>query len=214
MLNRRQSIVRALLFSLCTLTGLAVSAPAARAAADTQAAAKFVQGLGDRAIAVLSRPGVTKQAERQEFSRLLEDNFDLQTIGRFVVGRYWNTASDAQRTEYMGLFHDMVVNVYSERFSTYAGQTFTVQGSRADGERDAIVSSQVAQPNGTVVNVEWRVRSKEQGLRIIDVVVENVSMSVTQRSEFSSVIESHGGDFGALISTLRERAANPTTAAK
>lgn len=212
MLTRRQTFVRALVFSVCALTGLSLSGTAARAATDPAAATKFVQSLGDRAIAVLSQPGVTKDVERREFSHLLEDNFDLQTIGRFAVGRYWNAANDAQHTEYMTLFHDMIVSVYTERFSTYAGQTFTVSGARPDNDRDTIVSSQVAQPSGTVVNVDWRVRSKDTGLRIIDVVVENVSMSVTQRSEFASVIESHGGDFGALISTLRDRAANPATA--
>ena len=175
--------------------------------AEAPGAAKFVQGLGDRAVAVLADPQRTNAKIRAEFDRLLHDGFDLDTIGRFVLGRYWNTASEPQRVEYQKLFADMVVNVYTQRFSQYAGETFKVTGQRAEGERDTMVTSQIVRPDGPPVNVHWRVRPREAGLKIIDVLVEGVSMSITQRDDFASVIESNGGRIQALLDVLRRRAA-------
>ncbi|MFC7333521.1 MlaC/ttg2D family ABC transporter substrate-binding protein [Rhodocista pekingensis] len=190
------------------LTGTLTTAALRPAVAQAQAqgAGDFVESLGDRAIAVLADPKVTDAQAVEEFRRLLNENFDVTTIGRFVLGRYWNTASEAQRQEYMKLFERMIVEVYAQRFNQYAGETFEVTGSRADGTKDAIVSSQVLRPNGPPVKVDWRVRARDGGYRIVDVVVEGVSMSVTQRSEFASVIESNGGNIDALLDALRKRA--------
>ncbi|MEE3625488.1 ABC transporter substrate-binding protein [Nitrospirillum sp. BR 11752] len=204
MLTRRTLLLGTATMGLALSLGLPFATPAL-AAADAGAAVKFVQGLGDRAIGVLSKPGASKAEIQSTFTQLLEQNFDLQTIGRFVLGRYWNIANDAQRQEYMKLFQTMIVSVYAERFSQYAGETFKVGNAQPDGEKDAIVNSQVIRSNGPAVNVDWRLRSKDGSFRIIDVVVENVSMSLTQRSEFASVIESHGGDFNALLEALRDR---------
>src|SRR5262245_55022854 len=76
-------------------------------AAAAPEAGKFVQGLGDRAVAVLADPQRTNAKIRAEFDRLLHEGFDLETIGRFVLGRYWNTTTPPQRDEYQKLFADM-----------------------------------------------------------------------------------------------------------
>jgi phospholipid transport system substrate-binding protein len=191
--------------------GLAAMAPLASVstalAVEAPGADKFVEGLGNRAVSVLADPQRTNAKIRAEFASLLKDGFDLDTIGRFVLGRYWNTASEPQKAEYQKLFADMVVNVYTQRFSQYAGETFKVTGQRAEGERDTMVTSQIVRPDGPPVNVQWRVRPRQAGLKIIDVLVEGVSMSITQRDDFASVIESNGGRIQALLDVLRKRAA-------
>lgn len=191
---------------------LAIAAPAvttlpaaAQQAPEPKAAADYIQGLGDRAIAVIADKTKSQAQREQVFSDLLNQNFDLYTIGRFVVGRYWNAASPAQQQEYLKLFSQMIVAVYTERFSQYAGETFKVQGGQPAGDRDTVVASQVLRTAGPPVNVAWRLRAKDNGLKIVDVVVENVSMSQTQRSEFASVIDSNGGRFEALLEALRQR---------
>lgn len=184
---------------------LAPTSAQAQNAKAPQAAAGFVQSLGDKAIATLADPKVDDQQAKTVFRELLNENFDINTISRFVLGRYWNIADDAQKKEYQALFEQMIVEVYAERFSQYAGESFKVSGAQPAGTNDAVVMSQVLRPNGPPVNVSWRVRSRDGNFKIIDVIVENVSMSVTQRSEFASVIESNGGRFDALLSALRRR---------
>ena len=74
-----------------------------------------------------------------------------------------------------------------------------------DGSHDVFVATEVTPGNGPPVNVEWRVRERDGTLGIIDVVVEGVSMSVTQRQEFGSAIQAKGGNMDAFLQTLREK---------
>src|SRR5262249_26267570 len=126
-------------------------------------------------------------------------------IARFVLGRYWNLATPEQQRDYQRLFADMIVKVYSGRFSMYSGETLKVTGSRQESGSDSIVSSQILRPSGPPVSVDWRVRDRNGDYKIIDVAVEGVSMGVTQRDEFSSVIQRGGGTVDALIKELRRR---------
>lgn len=169
----------------------------------------FVQGLGERALSVLADKTVTKEQANATFKQMLNENFDLQSIGRFVLGRYWNMATPVEQAEYNQLFHRMVEKIYTDRFGLYSGETFTVTGVRADAQgTDTVVLSQVVRPQGPPVNVEWRVRGGGTGkMQIVDVIVEGVSMSVTQRAEFASVIQRGGGTVEALLQALRERTA-------
>jgi len=183
---------------------VALSGAPALAQVDTKAASDFVQGLGDKAIATLADKSVGEAEREKVFRDLLNENFDIQTIGRFVLGPYWRQATPEQQAEYMDLFRDMIVTVYSERFGQYSGETFKVTGTQPAGSRDAVVMSQVIR-QGPPVNVAWRVRPKDNGFQIVDVIVENVSMSQTQRSEFASVIEGNGGKIDALLAALRQR---------
>ncbi|MFV3128045.1 MlaC/ttg2D family ABC transporter substrate-binding protein [Niveispirillum sp. KHB5.9] len=213
--HRRSPLAGTALLMLAGVAAIAAPtlAPATALAQNVkgpQAAAGFVQSLGDKAIATLADPKVSKDQAKAVFRDLLNQNFDINTISRFVLGKYWNVASDAQKKEYQTLFEQMIVEVYAERFSQYAGEKFKVGSGQASGENDAIVASQVLRPGGQPpVNVSWRVRSKDGSYKIIDVIVENVSMSVTQRSEFASLIESNGGRFEALLNALRERTQAP-----
>ncbi|WP_245838361.1 MlaC/ttg2D family ABC transporter substrate-binding protein [Niveispirillum lacus] len=209
--HRHSPLVGAALLMLAGVAAVAVPVLAptpafAQNVKGPQASADFVQSLGDKAIATLADPKISKDQAKAVFRDLLNENFDINTISRFVLGRYWNLANDAQKKEYQGLFEQMIVEVYAERFSQYAGEKFKVTGAQPSGENDAVVTSQVLRPGGQPpVNVSWRVRTRDGNHKIIDVIVENVSMSVTQRSEFASLIESNGGKFEALLEALRQR---------
>ena len=174
----------------------------------SQGAAQFVDDLGKRALDALANVKQMSQAEvAEKFRGFLQDSFDTQTIGRFVLGRYWNVATPEQRQEYMRLFEDLIVAVYSKRFSDYSGgASFEVASHRPEGERDAVVTSRITRPSGgPPVVVDWRVRRGNAGYKVIDVAVEGLSMSVTQRDEFTSVIERGGGNVQALLDALRSQ---------
>ncbi|HOO81236.1 MAG TPA: ABC transporter substrate-binding protein [Alphaproteobacteria bacterium] len=168
------------------------------------AAEKFVAALADQGIGFLSDKKITEEKRRAEFKALLNKNFDMNTIARFSLGRYWRSATQAQRDEYVVLFKKMIVDVYSARFSDYQGQEIEVVGSRKEGERDILVHSLLRQDGGPDVKVDWRVRNRSGAYQVIDVIVEGVSMAMTQRSDFSSVVQRGGGDVEALLVHLRQ----------
>lgn len=168
-------------------------------------AEKFITALADDGIGFLADENIDTAKQKAAFKKLLNKNFDLNTIARFSLGRHWRTANKAQRDEYVKLFKDMIVEVYSQRFSDYQGQTLSVTGSRKEGERDILVHSLLEQNGQPDVKIDWRVRNRGGGYKVVDVIVEGVSMALTQRSDFSSVVQRGGGDMEALLAHLREK---------
>ncbi len=187
------------------LFSFTLTAPAIAADTSLSPSAQFVQNLGNTALMSLTGKNINRKTREARVRDILQKNFDVQAIGKFALGTYWRDASETQRKEYMGLFEDMIVQTYTTRFEDYSGQQLKVTGSTPSGSTDFIVDSQVIQKDGPPVNLQWRVRSKDGGLHIVDVVVEGVSMSITQRSDFSSVIQNGGGTVDALLSSLRAR---------
>lgn len=186
-------------FALCALL---FAAPPAAAENDA-AAVSFVQKMGDKALTSLTARELPDGERSKRVRVLLRDNFDVQTIGRFVVGPAWREASESQKKQYMSLFEDMIVETYSHRFKEYSGQSFKVSMADKISDKDSLVRSQIMQTDGPPVSVHWRVRNKNGAMKIVDVIVEDISMSVTQRSDFSAVLQSGGMD--GLIRSLKER---------
>src|SRR5438552_12855593 len=103
------------------------------------------------------------------------------------------------------MFEDYIAMGYATRLAEYDGEQFKVTGSRPDAD-GAIVSSQIVRPGGAApVKVDWRLTGRNGVYKISDVSVDGVSMAVTQRSEFASVIQHNGGQVQSLITTLRQK---------
>lgn len=200
-----------LALGLGTLILPTLSAAAETAATDQSNASKFVQVLGDRAISIIANPSITPQQRGEQFKQILSDSFDLKTIGRFVIGRSWNAATPEQQEEYMKLFQALVVKTYGDRLTLYTGEGFKVLNQRDESEQDVIVNSEITHPDGSTPTViEWRVRNRNGKLGVIDVVVEGVSLSVTQRQEYSAVIQNNGGQIDGLLTLMRQRLQSPS----
>ena len=115
-----------------TLTVLLVlvgfGATGAQAQGTAEGAEAFLSDIGDRTIAVLATPDLSPEDLRAQLEQIFVDTFDTRTIGRFVLGRYWNDATDAQREEYLELFQALVVDTYARRFRGYRGERRPVIG--------------------------------------------------------------------------------------
>lgn len=174
-------------------------------AEEQSGAQSFVEALTKKGIGFLQDPKLSKEQRKAEFKSLLRTSFDMKTIGRFTLGRYWKTASKAQQDEYIKLFEHSIVESYARRFEEYKGQAVQVKDARAEGEKDTIVTSFIVSPTGGPgVEVDWRVRKTGNGFKVVDVIVEGVSMAVTQRSDFASVIQRGGGNLEVLLDHLRQ----------
>jgi len=185
------------------LLALAVVAAPSHAADD---AAGFITDLGQRTVQILAAK-IPESERETRFRAIFEEGFDdVPAISRFVLGNYWRTASEEQRRTFAALFETYVVHAYTVRFNEYGGQQLKVTAARAEGDDSALVQSIIAQPSGAPpLRIDWRVGKTEKGFKINDVVVEGVSMAVTQRQEFSAVIQRNGGEIDALLKLLREK---------
>ena len=167
----------------------------------------FVETLGQRVFQALRDSNLTETGRLSKFRMLFEEGLDLPAIGRFVLGRHWWRATRAERKAYLQLFEDYIVAIYAARLGRYQGETVRVVGSRKDGKHDTVVSTEILSESGRPTRVDWRVRGTARKYKILDVVVEGISMAITQRSEFASVIQRSGGQLDGLLTELRAKAA-------
>lgn len=179
--------------------------------ASAQDAGAFVTELGQQAVEMLTGEDLTEELREQRFRELLMANFDVPAIGKTVLGRYWRTASDAERTEYLSLFEDFLVNNYAERFAKYSGETFEVKDIRESAPGEIMVQTIVVRPNESEppIRLDWLLSAAEAGFRVLDIKIEGISMAETHRSEFASVIQNSGGKVAGLIEALTKKLRPP-----
>jgi len=193
------------------LAGLvaALLAPAAfvpAAAASTDRAEQFIRQLAAKGIELLTEEGLAHDERVRRVRGLMTDYFDIEAIGRWVLGRHWRRATVSERQEFLALFEDWIALGYAARFGEYAGQTVHVIRSVDLGRNTVVVRSEVVQPGGTQrILVDWRVHGGSESLRIVDVAVEGTSMSRTVRSDFGSTVRQGGDKVSVLIEALRDK---------
>lgn len=201
-------IRRFLIVALVAAPLVAVGFGAPRAETMNDGAGRFIQSLGDRALEVIANDTVSKSKRDQRFRELLTEGFDVNAIAAFCLKQYWRTATPAQRERYLGLFTDLIVQTYSARLkAVYNGETLQVRQVVADGKSGSMVQSEIKSPDAgsSAVRVDWRVRRPKDNYKIVDVLVEGISMAITQRDEFVAVIQTKGGDIDAFLDTLKEK---------
>lgn len=165
--------------------------------------AVFIQSLADQALVALGDKEASLEEREQRFQRLLQDGFAMSLIGRFVVGRYWKSMSPNQQSEYQQLFSTWVLKSYAARLGGYSGQKFKIDRTVKAGEKDVFVRTLIVQSSSAPLRADWRVRSFKGDYKVIDIVVEGVSMLSTQRAEYTAVLRQHGPD--GLIEALQTR---------
>ncbi len=184
---------------------LAAAGPRPATAVETGDPAAFVRHFSERSMAVLADEGLAGGQREQVFRGLLTASFDIKTIGRFVLGRYWRKATEAERAEYGRLYEDLIVATYARQLASYAGEGLKVEGVRQQDGKSALVASRFPRAEGEPIQLDWRLLRRGDTWRIVDVVVEGMSMALSQRSEFKAVIRGNGGRVAALLEKLREK---------
>ena len=210
--RRRQLILGGLaLLSWPLPRRLALAAPTATVAEEV------VQRLVDQVWQLLAG-GEIDSVDQGELLSVLEEGTDLSLLGQLVLGRYWRQANPTQRTEYLRLFRRYMLQTFVQRLRQYvgsdlgfAGERFQIIASRPVGQRDILVQSRVAPPSSQPLRVDWRLRERPGEPVIIDLIVEGISLLVTQRSEFAAVLERGGID--RLLSELQARVSQTGQAA-
>ncbi|MGL4825173.1 MAG: MlaC/ttg2D family ABC transporter substrate-binding protein [Alphaproteobacteria bacterium] len=158
----------------------------------------FVEGLGEKVIRLLADKSIGRKGRKKAFSTILEQDFAMASIGKFVLGKHWRNLSTGKRQEYLKLFKKNLSHSYAIRFEGYNNEKFLVLKGKTipplQGKKNWKVFSQIVKPDGAKTELVWLVVQTPAGFRIMDVIVENVSMSVTQRSEYATIIEREGID--------------------
>ena len=188
------------------LTALTMWSWSAMAAIDAQKAEDFVKDLTQQGIEQLINSNASEAEKQARFTKLFNEDLDLDFIGKFVLGRYWRTATPKQRAEFIDVYRKLNIQTWSARFNEFKGKHFEFLGSESSKSADQVfVNTQVPMPEGAPASVKWRVKETGGQYRIVDIIIENVSLAQTARSEYTGYIQKSPEGINGLIKDLRAK---------
>lgn len=166
-------------------------------------AINFVDQLADQILTEV----VTADKPQAEKERLFRDAFtkavDLKGVGQSVLGPAWKKASEEDRKAFLDAFTDLTVKSWADRFNMYTGQQIVFQGTR-NAELGQIYVDSVIQDKQPV-EVIWRLRPSKDTYKIVDIIVERVSMAATYRNDYRSFLQQHQNSVPALTEELMRK---------
>ena len=189
------------IFSMVCIALVAFAATVAHAS--EKEAKAYVQNVSNRVLDIISSEKLSQNEKQKKLITVFEQTVDTKWIGRFVLGRYYNTATAAQKKQYDDIYHEFLIRSYVPRFKDYKGQKFELTETRKDGKGEYLVKTLITSANEPSIRVDYRVRDVGDSFKVSDIISEGVSLINTQRSEFGSVVSREGMDY--LIEKLKER---------
>ena len=172
---------------------------------DPARATSFIHQTGEELVGAMNAVGSPVAQRRERVAAVLRRAVDVEGVGRFILGRFWRTASAEQQAEYLKLFEEILIRNLSARFGEYQGVRFTLGRSQARTEEDVLVNTVVERPGTAAFGLDWRVAEVGGTPKIVDVIAEGTSLRLTTRSEYSSVITRNANNVGALLSAMRQQ---------
>ncbi len=195
----------------CLLAALGANGAALADSRSERDARDVIANLVDHIFRLISADSGDPGMERRLMDAI-ESQVDLTLLARMSMGRHWRQANARQRDAFVEVFGRYVLTSFTSRLKSYAGadlgaagENFVITGTQGAGRKDVIVRSRIMRRSGGPLGVDWRLRPRDGRLVIIDLVVEGVSLLITQRSEFAAVLQRIGVD--GLIDELRSRVA-------
>ena len=187
------------IFCFC-LSFLAIRAYAVDISATT-----FVSTVVDDIIQNVLSTEDSKDAKTIAFEERVLKAIDTQAIAKTVLAQFWKTATPKEKDEFIQAFKDMAVKMTSDKFNLYTGQKMQFFAERpAQGKNQVFVDSSI-ETDDKPIQVVWRVREKDGQYKIIDIIIEGVSMTLSYRNEYTTFLQTH------TIAELIERIKQQTT---
>jgi len=122
-------------------------------------------------------------------------NFDFDRVCRMVLGKNWKSASPEQQATFQKEFRSLLLRTYATALSKYKNQVIEYKPLRAEpGAKNVSVKTQILQPGGQPIAVDYSLIKGDSGWKVYDIVIESVSLVTNYRSQFSNEIRTNGLD--------------------
>lgn len=199
---RRSTSACALLVFL--LLGLTALPPAVTGAAESPTA--VVRHTTDAVLAVLADTNLTADQKRHEIEQIVYAHFDFRTLSRLVLARNWKRLTPPQQTDFVEEFKKHLSLTYGKNVERYNNERAIVLSDRQEPGGDWTVKTKVVRPTASDFRVDYRLRKRHGEWRVIDVIVEGVSLVANYRSQFQEIVSNEGP--AKLIERLHEKNAS------
>ncbi len=182
----------------------ALAAPGARAMTESEAAARAVIAeTVEEVLAVLRDKSRPTEERIRSLEEIVYGRFDLYVMSRLVLARNWKRFSDEQKEQYVAEFKQYLTNSYGNRIERYDQQDVEIVGEREEPRGDVVVKTRIRGGEFEGALVEYRLRSQDSEWRVIDVVIEGISMVSNYRDQFKSIVSSGGPEL--LLEKLKAK---------
>jgi len=180
-----------------------VACLASRALGDESPRA-LVQKMTETAVEILGNKSLSGEQKRRQIEDLAYANIDFDVMSHLVLARNWSQLSAAQQAEFVKLFKAHLALTYGRNLENYNNEKVEVVGERDEGRGDWTVKTKILRGGGNAdVLVDYRLRRVNGAWRVIDVVIERVSLVANFRSQFQEIMSSGGAS--RLLDVLREK---------
>lgn len=188
------------------MTVFLLAAGSAQAEVDASKAENFIKKVTMQGIEEIINSDVSAEEKDARFANLFNEYLDLDFIGRFVLGRYWRSSTPKQRTEFIDVYREMNIKTWSKRFDEFKGKTFVFKGTTPSNSAGQIfVNTEVPMEQGAPAKVVWRVKENDGTFKVVDIIIENVSLAITARNEYAAYIKKSPDGVDGLIANLRQK---------
>ena len=172
---------------------------------DKQQSMDYISRLAQKVV-VIAKEDSDKKIQDDHVAALLNENLAYERIARFVLGKYWRTASDEQKKEFIDLYAKSLRLAYSRQVLSVDLKDVDVYDALLSPQGELVtVKTKIVDPNsGQPVAIDWRLLSFPEGYKIVDVLIEGISVASSQRSEYASIIQRGGGNVEAVLAKLRQ----------
>lgn len=159
------------------------------------AADKIFSTLKANSAEVKSNPNILKDIVKQDLLPYVQVKYSAALI----LGNYYKTATDAQRTAYFTAFENYLVQAFAQALSLYNGQTYQVESAKnLDGKSLLSIRVLLIQPDKNQqpvrIDFQWRKNSVTGEWKAYDLIAEGVSMITTKQNEWSTLLRQQGID--------------------
>jgi phospholipid transport system substrate-binding protein len=154
----------------------------------------------DQVMKALENPTLTAAARLEAVRTVAGEAFDVTETARRALGVHWQRRTSAEQGEFVQLFQDLLERGYLSRIGEYGGEQIKYVSEKIDGDH-ATVRALIVTKKGTQIPVESRLLRKADRWLIYDVLVENVSLIASYRSQFDRVIRTTS--YGELVRRLK-----------
>ena len=146
----------------------------------------------NQVMAVLAKKDASSRVRVSEIEQIVFNVFDFSTMSKLVLARNWKRFNDEQRKEFTREFKLYLSRTYGGRLDRFSQTNIEVYGARIEPRGDVTVLSRVVGGEFDGITMNYRMRERKGQWKVIDVIVENVSLVSNFRSQFGEVI-SRGG---------------------
>ena len=169
-------------------------------------AVEMIENLTKEGIEDIVNSDKSVEEKNEVFRRLFTENLDLDFIGKYVLGRYWRTATPVEQKEFIALYKEFNVKTWSKRFDEFKGKKFVFKGTTpSNNPNQVFVDTEVPMSEGKPASVKWRVSERKGELKVIDIIIENVSLAQTARNEYTAFISKSPNGVKGLLENLRQK---------